>query len=317
MVKAITSLKNYEPALMLGIPMHLDDLDPTGASEGDLVTFIGGEWTYSAGLFAIINTTSIMSVGIGAGTGSTGVSDAVFIGSNAGDNAPFADDAIFIGTDAGSGATNANNSFFMGTGAGAGATDANESVFFGIQAGYAALNAKRSMFIGYQSGYLATDSTRSQFIGYQSGYEAFTANDSLFQGNRAGYQATYAAQSIFTGYEAGLGAVNAKNTIALGYRAGYNDTVDNTLSGTSILIGNNTSTGGFSDSIAIGTSSTNTKTNQLYLADSITSYVMKGIPAFADDTAAGLGGLMTGELYQTTGSGSAPLNTPGILMIKQ
>lgn len=41
------------------------------------------------------------------------------------------------------------------------------------------------------------------------------------------------------------------------------------------------------------------------------------IPAYDDDAAAGGGGLVTGEIYQTTGSGSSPLNVAGILMIKQ
>lgn len=41
------------------------------------------------------------------------------------------------------------------------------------------------------------------------------------------------------------------------------------------------------------------------------------IPAYDDDAAAGLGGLATGMLYQTTGAGAAPLNAAGILMVKQ
>lgn len=39
--------------------------------------------------------------------------------------------------------------------------------------------------------------------------------------------------------------------------------------------------------------------------------------AHDDDAAAGVAGLVTGDLYQTTGAGAAPLNAPGILMIKQ
>jgi len=39
--------------------------------------------------------------------------------------------------------------------------------------------------------------------------------------------------------------------------------------------------------------------------------------AFDDDAAAATGGIASGTVYQTTGSGAAPLNTPGILMIKQ
>jgi hypothetical protein len=41
------------------------------------------------------------------------------------------------------------------------------------------------------------------------------------------------------------------------------------------------------------------------------------LPAYADDAAAGTAGLTTGKLYQTSGSGSAPLNVAGIVMIKQ
>jgi hypothetical protein len=41
------------------------------------------------------------------------------------------------------------------------------------------------------------------------------------------------------------------------------------------------------------------------------------LPAFADDAAAALGGLVTNRVYQTDGTGAAPLNVPGIVMIKQ
>ena len=41
------------------------------------------------------------------------------------------------------------------------------------------------------------------------------------------------------------------------------------------------------------------------------------LPAYNDDVAAGVGGLTTGQLFQTTGAGAAPLNAAGIVMIKQ
>lgn len=52
------------------------------------------------------------------------------------------------------------------------------------------------------------------------------------------------------------------------------------------------------------------------------NYTLDGVltvtlQAFDDDAAAGTGGLTTGELYQTTGSGAAPLNAAGIVMVKQ
>lgn len=44
---------------------------------------------------------------------------------------------------------------------------------------------------------------------------------------------------------------------------------------------------------------------------------ISNLQAFDDDAAAGTGGLIAGMVYMTTGSGAAPLNAAGILMIKQ
>lgn len=41
------------------------------------------------------------------------------------------------------------------------------------------------------------------------------------------------------------------------------------------------------------------------------------LPSYADDAAAGVGGLVQGDLYQTSGAGAAPLNVAGIVMCKQ
>jgi len=52
--------------------------------------------------------------------------------------------------------------------------------------------------------------------------------------------------------------------------------------------------------------------------DDVNEHITIGnLPAYDDDAAAGTGGLTAGMLYMTTGSGSAPLNAAGILMIKQ
>ena len=42
-----------------------------------------------------------------------------------------------------------------------------------------------------------------------------------------------------------------------------------------------------------------------------------GVPAYADDTAAGTAGVQAGSIFQTDGTGAAPLDAAGILMIKQ
>jgi len=44
---------------------------------------------------------------------------------------------------------------------------------------------------------------------------------------------------------------------------------------------------------------------------------LNGLSAYADDAAAGAAGILTGDLYQTNGSGAAPLNVAGIVMVKQ
>jgi len=41
------------------------------------------------------------------------------------------------------------------------------------------------------------------------------------------------------------------------------------------------------------------------------------LPKYQDEAAALAAGLTTGQLYQTTGTGAAPLNTAGIVMVKQ
>lgn len=45
--------------------------------------------------------------------------------------------------------------------------------------------------------------------------------------------------------------------------------------------------------------------------------IFETMPSYADDTAAGIAGLGIGKPYQTDGTGAAPLNVPGIVMIKQ
>ena len=45
--------------------------------------------------------------------------------------------------------------------------------------------------------------------------------------------------------------------------------------------------------------------------------ITQKLPQYQDDADAGANGLTTGDLYQTNGAGSAPLNVAGIVMIKQ
>lgn len=166
------------------------------------------------------------------------------------------------------GGTGAANSVFFGNNAGFGADASNSSVFIGPNAGYNADVAPNSIFIGDSAGYQASSAQNSNFFGFNAGYNGGSAERSNFIGYEAGSGAANAYDSNFLGYRAGKGAFDASDSIFIGTNSGLNDTVDNTSGTTSILIGKNTSTGGFEDSIALGESATNTALNQFMIGSS-------------------------------------------------
>jgi len=72
----------------------------------------------------------------------------------------------------------------------------------------------------------------------------------------------------------------------------------------------------------VGTDAEDNNITKNYKVDDIVTYVSNNLASldldsFADDAAAGSGGYEAGSLYQTTGTGAAPLNVAGIVMIKQ
>jgi hypothetical protein len=150
----------------------------------------------------------------------------------------------------------------------------------GRGAGATATKAFNSNFLGQQAGDSATNASNSNFFGPGAGNNATDASDSNFLGNGAGQYATNAALSNFFGSGAGTGAINASNSIFIGNQAGNNDTVDNySTDGWSILMGPNTNTGGYSNSIAIGAQAINTATNQFMIgstASPINTVVVNG-----------------------------------------
>ena len=200
-----------------------------------------------------------------------------WLGEGAGDNAGWDDHTIFVGINAGEGATGAVEGTFIGYNAGSDATDAIYSIFMGSSSGDNAANASESVFLGYNSGLDATDALRSTFVGTGAGASASDAEYSVFLGNGAGDSAANAANSTFLGKYAGSGAADAANSIFIGWDSGVNDGVDN-KPGTcaaiichSILIGDITSTGGFSNSIALGFSAENTSGNQFMVGSDASS----------------------------------------------
>ena len=264
----------------------------------------------------IANTTTLYSSGLSnTGTGDITLGNNIFFGVSAGSGATGAYSANFLGLNAGNGATGAYNSNFFGENAGVGATGSYSGNFFGKYAGYQASNARASNFIGYGSGYLSTNAQQSNFLGWSAGGEAPNASFSNFMGREAGFSAdnanssnffgpysgryadnssnanfigdhaghaaVNAALSNFIGYYTGNGATNASNSIFIGKSAGNGDLVNNTGSPDdfSILIGPNTKTNGYSNSIALGGYATNTASNQFMIGSTtrpINKMIVKG-----------------------------------------
>ena len=246
--------------------------------------------------------------GNNAGQNATSANNSNFLGQGAGQNATNAASSNFSGNNSGSGATDAANSNFFGNGAGRDAANAYQSNFFGIYAGETATNADNSNFLGSLAGYQATNAFRSNFISQNAGYQATNANNSNFIGNGSGSAATNASHSNFFGNSAGISATNASNSIFIGQSAGQFDTVNNTgnVDNFSILIGKSTSTGGFSNSIAIGGSATNTAANQLQVGSTtrtITSVFIGDSKGTASTSNTFFVGFKTG-LNATSASGS-------------
>lgn len=65
------------------------------------------------------------------------------------------------------------------------------------------------------------------------------------------------------------------------------------------------------------TSGTQVNPTKNFTISSVVAAGLGPFPKFDDDAAAVAGGLTTGDLYQTTGAGAAPLNAAGILMVVQ
>lgn len=183
------------------------------------------------------------------------------------------DSTVYIGENAGDSATNITMSNVFGYYAGTFSSDIYSSTVIGSSAGASASNVSEVVAIGPNAAGGASAVQNSVFIGRRAGENASTINNSVFVGSYAGANASTAAGSVFFGYNAGNGALSAANSLFFGTNAGLNDTANNTalyddvttFADTSILLGHGTSTGGFSNSIALGAYATNTAANQLVI----------------------------------------------------
>jgi hypothetical protein len=159
----------------------------------------------------------------------------------------------------------------IGTSAGLNATGARISQFIGRHAGDGAINAQASIGIGDFALYGARYATSTVAIGTNAGSAADSAQGATFVGSTTGSGCTWCSESTAFGSGALAFTPNGKYVIALGNGAAAVDPIDN-VHGLgekhSICIGDNSHTGGFPNSVSIGTGATNTAMYQLMLGGS-------------------------------------------------
>ena len=119
-------------------------------------------------------------------------------------------------------------------------------------------------------------------LGYNAGAGSNTGQNAIFIGAGAGQSTAGADSSIFLGFLAGQYTTNAKNNIFIGKYSGSQDTVSNGTNDFSILLGNYIKTGGFKNSVLIGSGTSgsydqNTAANQFRIAPIMTNFSIRNI----------------------------------------
>tara|TARA_R110002060_G_scaffold42801_1_gene54295 strand:- start:1143 stop:1664 length:522 start_codon:yes stop_codon:yes gene_type:complete len=124
-------------------------------------------------------------------------------------------------------------------------------------------------------------------------------------------------QEVLTAGNTAIEDINLTGDIAL--TGNFSGTGNITRTGHLVLTGNISGTGDINRTGAITATGTITSDTNIVAGTTVSarSYIGTLIPAYANDTAAGVGGLVAGDFFQTDGTAGAPLNEPGIIMIKQ
>jgi len=170
---------------------------------------------------------------------------------------------------------------------------------------------------GSSTGHTLTDSWTWTYSTVNQNVLDFSNNDYKFQSTFGTDTFGYQISDNILGYGF-KGSVNTwVNGSDLGIQGFYEASGFNILANSLVIsgieYGNVTKENG---EVVIGNLSGGNNT-KITIDDVNEQITISNLSAYDDDTAAGVGGLTAGMVYMTTGSGSAPLNTPGIFMIKQ
>ena len=178
------------------------------------------------------------------------------------------------------GFTTLGTDMFAGQGAGSLSMSGNYNTFTGINSGNGITSGSRNSFFGYHSGILTGGGFGNAFFGDETGIQNIIGNGNTIIGSSAGAKVTsdynvfigYGSapsvttgiQNVMIGAKAGTSGsvVTGTNNVFIGYDSANGNTAD--VSG-AVLIGTNTSSGSFSNSIALGAGATNTAANQLMI----------------------------------------------------
>ena len=203
-------------------------------------------------------------IGYQSGLGSKDVYSSSLIGSFSGRESSRVTSSLVVGDYSGYGLLDITESNIIGGGVAAYGVSIDKSNVFGYNAGVRCREVHLSNFIGSKTGSDASSVALSNFIGDHAGFNARFVNHCSFIGDYAGYDVTGTDYSNFIGTNAGYGSVDS-NSIFIGTNAGRVGSYTALEGSSSILIGNNTSHGGFADSIGLGTGAVNTAERQLMI----------------------------------------------------
>ncbi len=237
--------------------------------------FIG----YAAG---ISNTTGQRNIAIGAGAGFTMSTASYnnFIGYEAGYNNTSGFVNSFDGYAAGVSNTSGAGNTFMGAYAGQTNTTSDFNTCIGYLAGQATTGQRNTM-IGTSAGYANNTGQYNTFSGINTGHENTSGSYNTLYGGGANYNTTTGTGNSSLGFEAGHDNFTGSYNTNLGYRAGYHD------KGThNIFIGDSADANTFStynNAVAIGWSTTVSKSNSIILGNGVDVGIGTSTPAFKLD----------------------------------
>lgn len=308
----------------LGLRQLIQGENP-GAT-GDATTAYGVE-----ALTSITSGTSNTAIGTGAGYNITSSNRNTVIGSNAGYSLdggafPSSGENVLIGALAAENATNLIGTVAVGYGTLEGITiNTSRNTAIGYRA-LAETTLNENTAVGYLSGF-HSDAEYNVFIGSSCAagdpLTPLSGDGNIFMGYLCGRTTQGAStDNVFIGRYAAENTKVISDSVIIGASAGKNYTGASTQD--HVIIGANAGSGTLTgdNNIIIGYNaqpSTTIVSNEITIGNASHDRfrLPGGLPAFDDDAAAGVGGILTNMLYQTTGAGAAPLNAAGIVMIKQ